>query len=592
MNRWGQLMKSCKHNLPAQPTPFVGRESEMAEIASLLDNHYCRLLTLFGPGGIGKTRLAVETAAQQANVYADGIFFVPLQGVRSPDLLVASIADALQMGLRNQTEPHTQLLGQLGERHMLLVLDNLEHLLVEPGADLTVDLLRDIVHTAPDVMLLVTSREVLNMQEEWVFPVHGLPVPQSRQAGDEQGSAAVVLFAQRAQQASPDFSLDDEQAAVVRICQLVEGIPLALELAASWKRMLTCSAIADKLEQSLRFAATTRRDVPARHRSMQAVFEQSWTLLAEKDQTIFRRLSIFRNGFRLEAAEAVCDATLPLLAALVDKSLLQPQPGGRYQMHEFFRQFAEAYLLESPAEMERIRQEHCAYYCAFLHVRRHTCTGPNQRQVIQELQEEIENIRPAWQHAVLHAKAMEIRQAAYALYEFFDFRGRYRESVDLFQQAVQALEGAASEQETCLALAEVLDYLGASHMRLGQLRQSREASQRSLELYARLHAIHPPGFGSDPRTVLSIVACIEGDYAEAVRLGEEAQRIAEDGNDQDNQAVACYVLANALLGQRNYAGRPPGCSQGARSDQEQQSLVCRLLSERTRRDRRGAWRLS
>ncbi len=544
--------RAPSHNLPSQATPFVGRHKELAEITRLLTDPTCRLLTLSGAGGIGKTRLAIEAARQQADVFPDGVYFASLQGVLSPDFLVSAIADALQLGLRGQAEPREQLLGRLSDRRILLVLDSLEHLLAGPWPGQTVGLLGDILRAAPGVTLLVTSREVLNLQEEWVFPVHGLSFPESRQAEDAQDHEAVALFAEWARRVRPDFSLSDEQAGVVHICQLVEGMPLALELAASWARTLPCSAIADEIERNLSFLATTQRDVPERHRSVQAVFDQSWTLLTEEERTAFRRLSVFRGGFRREAAEAVGGATLPVLAALVDKSLLQPQPGGRYQIHECFRHCAETHLLESPTEAVRIGDAHCTFFCSFLDERRDSSMGLNQREVIGEIREEIENIRAAWRRAVLQAKAVEIQRAAYTLFNLFDFQGRYRENLDLLQQAVQALEAAESGREAHLALAEVLAYQGWCHIRLGHLERSREVSERSRTLYGRLHATHPPGLGSDPRTALGIVACIEGDYAEAARLGDEARQIAEANGDLDNLANAYYVLACAVLGRHEY----------------------------------------
>jgi predicted ATPase/DNA-binding CsgD family transcriptional regulator len=544
--------RAPSHNLPVQATSFVGRAAELAKLRGMLVDANCRMLTLVGPGGIGKTRLAVEAARQQTGVFPDGVFFIPLQGVLSPDFLVSTIADALQIALRSQAEPRAQLLGQLSHRHTLMVLDSLEHLLAEPWSGQTVGLLGDILRVAPGVTLLVTSREVLNLREEWVFPVHGLPFPRSRQADDAQAPEAMALFAERSRRVRADFSLGDEQAGVVRICQLVEGIPLALELAASWVRTLSCAAIAGEIERNLSFLATTQRDVPKRHRSLQAVFDQSWALLTEEERAVFRRLSVFRGGFRRQAAEAVGGATLPVLAALVDKSLLQPQPDGRYHIHECFRHCAETHLLDSPAEAARLREAHCTYYCSFLDARRDSCIGLNQRDVVREIREETKNIRAAWRHAVLQAKAEEIQRAAYTLFNIFDFLGRYRESHDLFQQAVQALESTEPGREARLALAEVLAYQGWFHIRLGQLERSREVLERSRALYGRLHATHPPGFGSDPRTALGIVACIEGDYAEAARLGDAARQIAEANGDLDNLATACYVLASAALGQHEY----------------------------------------
>lgn len=202
------------HNLPPQPTPFIGRRDEIAEITQLLADPACRLLTLVGPGGIGKTRLALEVAAANLGDFANGIYFVPLQPVRSTEFLVSAIADAVKLPLSGREEPNVQLLNYLRDKEMLLVLDNIEHLLLERGVELLIDSLK----AASKMKLLVTSREVLNLQEEWLYPVHGLPFPQSAHAGDFEAYGALQLFAERARRVRRDFSLVDEQAGVVWIC--------------------------------------------------------------------------------------------------------------------------------------------------------------------------------------------------------------------------------------------------------------------------------------------------------------------------------------------------------------------------------------
>ena len=269
-------------NLPAPRTSFVGRASELDEIDRLLEDPDCRLLTLVGPGGAGKTRLALEAAARRIERYPHGVHFVPLVSVASPEFLAPAVAESIQFavdGAHSGFSAQEQLLDYLGERSTLLVLDNFEHLV--DGADL----LGEIIERAPKVELLTTSRERLNVQSEWVLDVHGLGLAENGNGG----SGALRLFVERATQVEPGFSLDDdERVEARRICRLVEGLPLGIELAASWVSVLSCAEIADEIEQNIDFLATSMRDVPERHRSLRAAFDQSWRLLSGEQQACSR----------------------------------------------------------------------------------------------------------------------------------------------------------------------------------------------------------------------------------------------------------------------------------------------------------------
>jgi predicted ATPase len=323
------------HNLPHAAAPFVNRVSEIAEITDRLNDPSCRLLTLVGPGGIGKTRLAMPVAANCAEQFDDGVYFVPLHSVDSPDFILSAIIDVVSPQSRSGGDLKHQFLQYLREKALLLVLDNFEHLL--DGADL----LTEILEAAPDVKLLVTSREALNLQEEWRYSVTGLQYPETTAAEQPGAYSAVQLFVERARQVRGDLSLADEQAAVVRVCRLVEGMPLALELAAVWSRALHTNEIATEIQRSLDFLSTSLRNVPQRHQSMPAVFEQTWRRLTDEEQLVFRALSVFRSGFRREAAEAVAGVSMRVLSNLMDKSLLTREPNGRYQIHELLRQYAQ-----------------------------------------------------------------------------------------------------------------------------------------------------------------------------------------------------------------------------------------------------------
>jgi len=372
-------------NLPSQPTPFIGREDELAEIANLLGMPACRLLTLVGPGGIGKTRLAIE--AVRPIILPDGVHFVPLQPLNSPDFIVSTIADALNFTFYGEQDPKTQLLHYLREKHLLLVLDNFEHLL---GG---VDLLPEVLEQSPGVKLLVTSRERLRLREEWVFDIAGLAFPENGHSAALVDYSAAQLFVQNARRAGYAPQPTDA-ASILRICQLVEGMPLALELAAAWTRVLPIAKIADEIERSLDILETTLRNVPEKHHSMHAAFEHSWLLLTDEEQTVFRRLSVFIGGFIQQAAQEVAGASLRALAVLVDKSLLRVDANGRYDLHELLRQYARE-KLTAASEAQAVSDRHLVYFLTFADSAEQELFGAHQIDWLNRVEAELGNLRAA-----------------------------------------------------------------------------------------------------------------------------------------------------------------------------------------------------
>jgi predicted ATPase len=472
-----------------------------------------------------------------------------LQPVASPDLLVATIAEAVGCRLSGSAAPRVQLRNFLRERSLLLLLDNFEHLLA--GAEL----LGELLAAAPSLRLLVTTREVLNLQEEWSYPLNGLPVPpEAEPLSSPEQYAAVALFAERARRARPTFSLADEHAEVSHICRLVDGIPLAIELAAAWTAALGCRQIAIEIERNLAFLATRQRNAPERHRSMRAVFDSSWALLDQKHRTCFSRLAIIRGGFTADAALHVADASPAVLATLVDKSLLQLEAGGRYQIHELLRQYAAEQLEAQPADAAQAREAHCNYYLAFLAERDEAVSSGRDVVRTAEIAAELENVRLAWQHAVARGEPQRIGRGINVLANFYLYRGPYEEGAAACEQVIQSLRRAPESTARELLLAEALHEQAWLYLNVGELAAARSGLELTLQIYDQL-GMAPPSNGraSHPWSGLALLALFAGDYAEAARLVEAYLCLSETAAYSGQRPFAWFLVARTALAQGLYA---------------------------------------
>jgi len=539
-------------NLPPQPTPFIGREEELALIATHLHNPACRLVTVIGPGGIGKTRLALEAAAGLRPDFPDGVYFVALAALSSGSLLVSTIADALAFPLYGGADPEAQLLSFLHERRMLLVLDNFEHLLEGTR------LLAQILDYAPGVKLLVTSRERLNLLEEWLIPLRGLDFPRDDGAADAVAQySAVRLFVQRAAQVQPAFGFSAAvQPAVLRICRLVEGLPLGIELAAAWARLLPCAEIATEIAKTLDFLATSVRNVPARQRSLRAAFEHSWALLADDERQVFARLAVFRGGFRREAAEGVTGASLALLSALVDKSLLHAHQSGRYDVHEALRQYAAENLEALAGESDQARDRHCGYYLAVLqHTSQDELIG-RLKEVLPRIDEDLENVRTAWSWAVAHDKLDEIGISIHGIHHYYQIRSLFREALDVFGRAVEQLSGpsAAPDAGRAMQRASIIGYAltlqGWFYLHRGLFDQARDRAQESAAWLCSTNA--SPKIAEN-LLLQGFIAAMLGPYEQAKPLLSQCIAITKETDQRMIRATALQGLGMACMALEDYA---------------------------------------
>jgi predicted ATPase/class 3 adenylate cyclase len=483
-----RALDAYSRRLPPQSTALIGRVAELDALDSLFSDVGLRLATIIGPGGMGKSRLALAVAERQLATarFPDGVFFVELAPLDSAEQIATTIANTLDLPLvgggRQTRTPRQQVLDHLRAKRQLLILDNCEHLL--NGVR---DLATAILAEALGVVLLVTSREQLNLRGEQLFPLGGLS------AGE--AADAVALFAATASRLQPDLIFDaGHLIGVARICALVDGMPLAIELAANWINTLTLDEIAAEITHDLGVLETEAYDMPARHRSMHAVFDATWQRLDATERDVFAQLAVFRGGCTRVAAQVITGATLRQLHALVGKSLLQYHPErDRHMTHELLRQYAAERLAADPDKERAARERHAAYYLGALAGHGSDLKGARQREALDAIEAESENVRAAWAWATGQRRADLLAPALEPLGWFYKWRGRYEEGLGACAAASTALAGIATP-EALLTRAMALGWQSAFTFVLGHIDDASALPEQALALLDV-----PPLSGCDTR---------------------------------------------------------------------------------------------
>ncbi len=469
-------------NLPRPTTPFVGRAGELAAILDLLSRPTCHLLTLVGPGGIGKTRLALRVAEEKQGAFLHGVCFLSLAAIHSAEFLPLALAETLG-GPWEKGQILPQLLRYLQDKELLLVLDGFEHLAA--GADL----IARIITTAAESKILITSQKRLGLQGEWVFEVGGMALPPPAPQEPIAAHDAAQLFLLHARRVHPALPLTPEdQRAIARICRSVDGMPLGIELAASWSQTLSCTEIALEIERDLDILTASWPDVPPQQRSLRATLERSWSLLGLEEQATLPPLSLFEGGFRQEAAREVAGVSPALLSSLVQRSFLSRDAAGRYTMHSVLQRYLREKL--NPAQKDRLRARHCAFYMAFLQQREEAMREKRQGKVLQEVQAEVGNLRAAWQWGPEAGRWADLDAGLDGLYWFYYLRGWAQEGQQAMEQALTRLVGekdpATFPPEKGLLAARLASRWASLALHLGLYEEARGRLHASMTWLAEL----------------------------------------------------------------------------------------------------------
>lgn len=550
------------NNLPEQLTEFFGRADELVAARRLLSD--TRLLTILAPGGTGKTRLALQLAAEMIETYAQGVFVVELASIGAADDMVQAVVEALEVPVSSDQPARDQLLQYLAGKRQLLVFDNFEHL--TDGATLVTDILK----AAPGVDVLVTSRAKLNVTGETILHLTGLEEDWTN-LEEALAASSVQLFVDVAQRADPSFELQAGDLSPLRdILTIVQGMPLGIILAAAWADMLPVAAIAAEIRKSLDFLESELRDLPERHASMRAVFDYSWTLLEENERAVFSALSVFRGGFTREAADHVAGAGLRTLANLAAKSFITAdRESGRFSVHELLRQYGAKELEKDPELLDRVMNLHASYFGDLMARAFDVVRECDQPRALRMMEADVDNIRAALRRCLeLHA-AEDTRKFLEPLWFLYEARGWYQ-AADIFGEAAEAF---AADREgpgvvvTALAngayawfialLSRPAEAAGLAQAAVGALRGLPDVSALALALQARclgtMYSSQRQEYHAAAAEALQATTGGDDAWAEAVAETWASYAYLEAGNIDDAARVANKALDHFVTTNEHWA---------------------------------------
>ena len=532
-------LHQAQHNLPADSLPFIGRAREINDLSTRLTNDKLRLITILGPGGMGKSRLSIEVGRRLLGYFMQGVYFVPLAAVTSTDQIITTIAEVIHFSFHSDVQPRQQLAEYLQKQQMLLIIDNFEHLLDDAS------LLSDLLRAAPNLKLLVTSREKLGLSGEVLHVIDGLSIPFNT-SQEIIAHDAVKLFVEAASRTTSPLGADDLEKAA-RICQLLGGMPLAILLASGWLDTLSLAEIENELRAGLDILEATRRDGPQRHQSIEAVFDSSWSRLSAEEQVVFMRLSVFRGGYTREAAMGIAGASIHELQRLVHTSFIRHLPSGRYAVHELMRQYGQEKLADSGA-LAQVREQHAHYFARFIAPVAAQGWLQQDPDLLEQVNQDFENVRAAWHYYIEHKAIPDMLHMLDGIWPFLDAYSRSQEMVDILEAVLPQFRDDAGN-EALLFRGEVLALLGWFYGDIGLKHKAFVLTTQSLAILEPL--------GTSPALLLAhtahiILMAMTNRLGAGLDMINKCLALAQEIGDERWQGVLKHLMAFAYLNLGEY----------------------------------------
>jgi diguanylate cyclase (GGDEF)-like protein len=525
------------NNLPENLSSFVGRVEELHYIKQNIIEK--GLITLIGPGGQGKSRLAVQAAAENMAYFPDGVFIIPLIDISSSTMLATLIANSINFSISGPLPADQQLVNYLKNKHMLLVIDNCEE--YPQGA---AQFIEQLTSQTPGIKIIATSHSLLSLPDETALKLDGLSYPAKETAEDATTFSAIQLFIQSAHRIAPEFTPADHLEDIAKICRMMDGLPLGIELAASWAQLFTPSEIYRHIENNLSFLSTSNLDVPPRHKNLDAILSSFWNTLSECNQNVLLRLSVFRGGFNLQAALEVADGHPFLLDSLAAKSYLSRISRGRFQFHEILRQYTSEKLKKQSGAISSARNRHCNFFMQFLENRLEALLGDKQQEAIAEISKDIENIRIAWQWAAERGKLDCLTSAMDPLFNYFYILSWFREGEETFARVIHTLSGGTATANQPIVIARARARQGWFTFLLGDHQRAQNLLIQSME------ELQPTENKQDITFCMNYLSAIyheQGNFPAAQSLLEQSLNISRKINDQYSMGVALNILGQVVI---------------------------------------------